>query len=32
MHYDLGSFDDETFRLELITNPFGPKVLPVSPE
>jgi putative transposase len=32
MHYDLGFFDDETFRLEPIDNPFGPKVLPMSPE
>ncbi len=32
MQYDLGYFDDETCRLELIENPFGPKVLPMSPE
>lgn len=32
MHYDLGYFDDETGRLEPIENPFGPKVLPMSPE
>jgi putative transposase len=32
MHYDLGYFDDETCRLEPIQNPFGPKVLPMSPE
>ena len=32
MHYDLGYFDDETCRLEPIENPFGPTVLPVSPE
>jgi hypothetical protein len=32
MHYDLGSFDDETCRLEPIENPFGPTVLPMSPE
>jgi putative transposase len=32
MHYDLGYFDDETCRLEPINNPFGPKVLPMSPE
>jgi putative transposase len=32
MHYDLGYFDDETCRLELLQNPFGPKVLPMSPE
>ena len=29
--YDLGYFDDETCRLEPIKNPFGPKVLPMSP-
>jgi putative transposase len=32
MQYDLGYFDDETCRLEQITNPFGPKVLPMSAE
>jgi putative transposase len=32
MHYDLGYFDDETCRLEPIANPFGPKLLPMSPE
>lgn len=32
MHYDLGYFDDETYRLEPIENPFGPSLLPVSPE
>lgn len=32
MHYDLGYFDDETCRLEPIENPFGQKVLPMSPE
>ena len=32
MHYDLGYFDDETCRLEPIQNPFGPTVLPISPE
>jgi putative transposase len=32
MHYDLGYFDDETCRLEPAPNPFGPKVLPMSPE
>lgn len=31
MHYDLGYFDDETARLEPLQNPFGPKVLPMSP-
>ena len=29
---DLGYFDDETIRVEPIENPFGPKVLPMSPE
>jgi putative transposase len=32
MDYDLGYFDDETWRLEPIDNPFGPKLLPMSPE
>ena len=32
MEFDLGYFDDETCRLEPIQNPFGPKVLPMSPE
>jgi len=32
MHYDLGYFDDETCRLEPLQNPFGTKVLPMSPE
>jgi putative transposase len=32
MQYDLGSFDDETCRLEPIENPFASKVLPMSPE
>ena len=31
MRYDLGYFDDETCRLEPIENPFGAKVLPMSP-
>ncbi|TPN28788.1 hypothetical protein FJ979_32220, partial [Mesorhizobium sp. B1-1-6] len=31
IHYDLGYFDDETCRLEPLQNPFGPKVLPMSP-
>jgi putative transposase len=31
MQYDLGYFDDQTCRLEPIQNPFGPKVLPMSP-
>ena len=32
MHYDIGFFDDETCRLEPAANPFGAKVLPMSPE
>ena len=32
MDYDFGYFDDETCRLEPIENPFGPKLLPMSPE
>jgi putative transposase len=32
MQYDLGYFDNETCRLEPIENPFGPTVLPMSPE
>ena len=31
MHYDLGFFDHETCRLECAENPFGAKVLPMSP-
>jgi len=31
MQYDLGYFDDATCRLEPLQNPFGPKVLPMSP-
>lgn len=31
MHYDLGYFDDEICRLEPLQNPFGAKVLPMSP-
>jgi putative transposase len=31
MEYDLGYFDDDTCRLEPIGNPFGPKLLPMSP-
>jgi putative transposase len=31
MDYDLGYFDRGTCRLEPIDNPFGPKVLPMSP-
>jgi putative transposase len=32
MDYDLGCFDEETCRLEPIENPFGPRVLLMSPE
>ena len=32
MDYDLGYFDDEAIRVEPIENPFGPKLLPMSPE
>jgi putative transposase len=32
MEYDLGYFDDETCRLEPIADPFGPRLLPMSPE
>ncbi len=32
MHYDLGFFDNETCRVEGAENPFGAKVLPMSPE
>jgi putative transposase len=32
MHYDLGYFDHESCRLECAPNPFGAKVLPMSPE
>ena len=32
MQYDIGFFDDETCRLEPAPNPFGAKVLPMSPE
>ena len=32
MHYDLGYFDDEVGRLEPIENPFGPRLLLMSPE
>jgi putative transposase len=31
MHYDLGFFDHETCRLGSAENPFGAKVLPMSP-
>ena len=32
MDFDLGFFDDQTYPLEPIDNPFGPKLLPMSPE
>ncbi len=32
MHYDIGFCDDETCRLEPAPNPFGAKVLTMSPE
>lgn len=32
MHYDLGFFDTESCRVECAENPFGAKVLPMSPE
>jgi putative transposase len=32
MHYDLGYFDHQSGRLECAPNPFGAKVLPLSPE
>ena len=32
MDYDLGYFDDRACRMEPLENPFGPKVLPMSPE
>jgi putative transposase len=31
MHYDLGFFDHQTGRIECAPNPFGAKVLPMSP-
>jgi putative transposase len=31
MHYDLGFFDHETGRVECAPNPFGAKLLPMSP-
>ena len=31
MHYDLGFFDDQCSRVECAPNPFGAKVLPMSP-
>jgi hypothetical protein len=32
MDYDLGYFERQTCRLKPTDNPFGPKVLPMSPE
>ena len=32
MTYDLGFFDNESCRVECAPNPFGAKVLPMSPE
>lgn len=32
MHYDLGFFDHETGRVECAPNPFGARLLPMSPE
>ena len=32
LDYDLWCFDDETRRFEPIETPFGPNVLPMSPE
>jgi putative transposase len=32
MDYDLGYFDDTECRMEPLENPFGPKMLPMSPE
>ena len=32
MHYDLGFFDQECGRVECAENPFGAKLLPMSPE
>jgi putative transposase len=32
VHYDLGFFDDQCSRVECAPNPFGAKVLPMSPE
>ena len=31
MNYDLGFFDEECGRVECAENPFGAKVLPMSP-
>ena len=32
MDFDLGFFDDQCNRVECAPNPFGAKVLPMSPE
>jgi putative transposase len=32
LDYDLGYFDEEARRVEPVADPFGPKVLPMSPE
>lgn len=32
MDYDIGYFDEDGFRVEPLENPFGPKVLTMSPE
>lgn len=32
MDYDIGYFDEDTCRVEPLENPFGPKVLTMSPE
>jgi len=32
MHNDMGFFDNESCRVECAENPFGAKVLPMSPE
>ena len=32
MNYDLGYFDFDSCRVEPIDNPFGPRVLTMSPE
>lgn len=32
MHHDIGFFDDEPRRFEPAANPFGAKVLPMSPK
>ena len=31
MNYDLGYFDEQTCKLEPLDNPFGPKLLSMSP-